>query len=29
LTQSELNYYGALYGYHIALAALKRAIGEY
>ncbi|WP_461834425.1 TolC family protein [Desulfothermus sp.] len=29
LTQSEMNYYGALYGYHVALAALKRAIGEY
>ncbi len=29
LTQSEMNYYGALYGYHIALAALKRAVGEY
>jgi len=29
LTQSELNYYSALYGFHIALAALKRAVGEY
>ena len=29
LTQSEMNYYVALYSYHIAIAALKRAIGEY
>jgi outer membrane protein len=28
LTQAELNYYNALYGYYIALANLKRAIGE-
>ncbi len=29
LTQAELNYYNALYGYYIALAKLKRAMGEY
>jgi len=29
LTQAELNYYHALYGYYIALAKLKRAMGEY
>ncbi len=29
LTQAELNYYNALYGYYIALARLKKAIGEY
>lgn len=29
LTESEMNYYNSLYGYHIALAAVKRAIGEY
>ncbi len=28
LTQAETNYYGALYGYNIALAKLKRAIGK-
>ncbi|WP_025209418.1 TolC family protein [Hippea sp. KM1] len=28
LTQAEVNYYNALYGYHIALAKLKRTIGE-
>ena len=29
LTQAELNYYHALYGYYIALAKLKKAMGEY
>ncbi len=29
LTQAEMRYYAALYGYHIALAALHRAIGIY
>ncbi len=29
LTQAEMRYYAALYGYHIALAALHRAIGVY
>ncbi len=29
LTQAELNYNHALYGYYIALAKLKRAMGEY
>ncbi len=28
LTQAETNYYSTLYGYYIALARLKRAIGE-
>ena len=28
LTQAEINYYNALYGYYIALANLKRAVGE-
>ena len=28
LTQAQTNYYNALYGYNIALAKLKRAIGE-
>ncbi len=29
LTQAELNYYHALYGYYISLAKLKRAMGKY
>ncbi len=29
LTQAELNYYNALYGYYIALAKLEKAMGEY
>ncbi len=29
LTESEMNYYVSLYGYHLAIAALHRAIGEY
>ncbi len=28
LTQAETNYYSALYGYNIAMAKLKRAVGE-
>ncbi len=28
LTQAETNYYNALYGYYVALAKLKRTIGE-
>ena len=29
LTQAELNYYHAIYGYYMALAKLKKALGEY
>ncbi|WP_022671353.1 TolC family protein [Hippea alviniae] len=29
LTQAEMNYYTALYGYYIAKAKLRRALGEY
>ena len=28
LTQAEINYYNAMYGYYIALSELKRAVGE-
>ncbi len=28
LTEAEMRYYGALYGYHVAIAAISRAIGE-